>query len=226
MPVFYNFKGCGGRRKKSFYDDLENRGSSDMEIRRKTIGLVIKTIYGLANKNFTRDDSKFLTLVPAENIADVQEANKYFKKFISRVRRIYGNFDYLAVIEFQKENRTSVHYHLMINLPYIPQKTLLELWGGGSGSVYIRKIRNVDNLGAYLLKYMGKSIGDERLMGNKAYLCSQNLKRPLKIRQSEFEYQELVKKYDLQNKEPSNFKAYQTENYGLVEELEYNLLRK
>lgn len=223
MPVFYNFNGCGGRRKKSFYDD-DDRGSIDMEIRRKTIGQVIKTIYGLSNCNFNNEKSKFLTLVPAENITDVNIANKEFKKFISRVRRIYGNFEYIAVIEFQKTGR--VHYHLMINLPYIPQKKLLDLWGAGSGSVYIRKIRNVDNVGAYILKYMGKSIGDERLLGNKAYLCSQGLNRPLKKRfQSEIEFQKFLKEYDVKNLKHTKLNVYQSENYGLIEETEYNLSR-
>ena len=84
----------------------------------------------------------------------------------------------------------------------------------------------MDNLGAYLLKYMGKGVRDERLFGNKAYLCSKGLKRARIENLNEDEYIEFLKKYNLENLKPSYIeKPYNSENYGLITEVEYNLKR-
>ena len=56
----------------------------------------------------------------------VKEANKYFKKFIRKMRIKYGNFAYLAAIEFQKKSGR-VHYHVLWNLDYIKQKKILKI---------------------------------------------------------------------------------------------------
>ena len=93
-------------------------------------------------------------------------------------------------------------------------------------SVFIKRIYNVDNLGAYLLKYMGKGVSDSRLFGNKAYLCSKGLKRARVENLSEDEYMEFLKKYNVENLKPSYIvKPYDSENYGLIKEVEYNLKR-
>jgi hypothetical protein len=224
FPVFFGFKGVGGRHKKDddpFGDDeIVNK-----EVRKRTEYKIRKTVYQLANMNFNQD-SRFVSLVPAENIADVQEANKYFKKFIRKMKRKFKNFKYLAVIEFQKLHREAVHYHVLWDLDYIKQKKILKVWGDGKGSVFIRRIYNVDNLGAYLLKYMGKCVSDARLFGNKAYLCSKGLKRARVENLSEDEYTEFLKKYDVVNLKPCYIeKPYNSENYGLITEVEYNLKR-
>jgi len=227
VPVVYGFKGAGGRIKK-WYSPFDDEEVIDLDIRKKTEYKIIKTVYGLANKNFNNQGSKLVTLTPAEKIIDVQEANKYFEKFIKRMKHHHGNFIYLAVIQFQdkKADNHRIHYHMLWDLPYIPQKELLEIWGHGLGSVDIRKIYSVDNLGAYLLRYMGKSVGDARLYGNKAYLCSKGLKRPLEKFLTDDEFKEIYKKYDLKNRKSSiKPKGYQTENYGWVTENEYNLKR-
>lgn len=40
------------------------------------------------------------------------------------------------------------------------------------------------------------------------------------------EFKEFMKKYDLENRKPAYIpKGYQTENYGWVDEIEYNLNR-
>jgi len=169
------------------------------EIRKKTEHKIRKTVYELANVNFSQN-SRFVSLVPAENVTDVQEANKYFKKFIKRMKYKFGDFDYLAVIEFQKLHSEAVHYHVLWNLDYISQKKILKIWGDGRGSVYINKIYHVDNLGAYLLRCMGKSVGDPRLFGNKAYLCSEGLKRAKVEYLNDNQFKELIKEYDLENR--------------------------
>lgn len=129
--------------------------------------------------NFINTDSKFLTLTFADNITDIKFCNKEFKNFIKRLKYNYNlnNLKYVAVIEFQK--RGAVHYHVMLTTPYIPLQEIQTLWG--HGFVFINKINNVDNLGAYLVKYMTKDSSDTRLQGEMAYLHSRNLKKPIEV---------------------------------------------
>ena len=88
----------------------------------------------------------------------------------------YNNFEYLAVPEFQK--RGAVHYHLLCNLPFIEIAELQELWG--QGFVKINKIDDVNNVGAYVSKYLGKEM-DERTFGKKKFFRSQNLKQSVEL---------------------------------------------
>lgn len=129
----------------------------------------------LACCNFNNKYDKFLTLTFADNKTNIQECNIKFKAFIRKLKIKYNKkLKYLAVIEFQK--RGAVHYHCLLNIPYITQNVLQELWG--NGFVYINAINHVDNIGAYILKYITKDNNDLRLMGQKAYLTSRNLIKP------------------------------------------------
>ena len=143
----------------------------------------------LAIENFDTTNDKFLTLTfrdsPNLDVKDVKACNAEFKKFIKRLKRyltdnhgIEFRLKYLAVIEFQDgRGRGAVHYHMLLNIPYIPHKFIEKtLWG--LGKVWINKIDHVDNLGAYVIKYMTPDTEDERLMGLKAYNCSKGLGRP------------------------------------------------
>ena len=114
-----------------------------------------KTVRHLVNQNFTVLD-KFITLTFAQNIKDPIEANKHFKTFIRDLKTL-GMTKYLAVIEFQDKNdRGAVHYHMLCDLPFVYQKKLKEIWG--LGSLRINAIKKVDNLGAYVVKYMNKNL--------------------------------------------------------------------
>lgn len=140
-----------------------------------------ETVRDLAIMNFDVGSAKFITLTFRNNekidIRKPQECNKEFKKFIQRLRRRYEGFKYLAVIEFQDKNdRGAVHYHMLIDLPYVPAKEIEQLWG--LGFIKVNAIDKVDNLGAYISKYMTKDNADERLQCEKGYFCSKGLLRP------------------------------------------------
>ena len=149
-------------------------------------------------------------------------------KFIQRLKYKFGkNIKYLAVIEFQ--NRGAVHYHVLSDIPYIPQEELQELWG--EGFVYINAITHVDNIGAYIVKYMTKDNTDDRLQGLKAYLFSRNLKKPEEIinhNQKEFNKLEKIIKsrYDIENTDPVYEAVFDTDKLGSCEYKQYNFRRK
>lgn len=126
--------------------------------------------------------NKFFTLTFADNITDLKYANNQFRCFIKRLNRYLVKLgkspvEYVAVVEFQE--RGAVHYHLLCNLPYINAKELAQIWG--NGFVKINKIDNVDNVGAYVTKYMTKDNADDRLAGNRSFFTSQGLNKPTEI---------------------------------------------
>lgn len=186
------------------------------------------TIRRLACCNFNNKYDKFLTLTFADNMTDIKECNLLFKNFIKRLKYTYDLKDlkYLAVIEFQK--RGAVHYHVLLNIPYIPQKELQDVWG--NGFVFINAIEHVDNIGAYVLKYITKDNNDFRLMGQKAYLTSRNLKKPEEVLNhnlKDFDKLEckIIQKYNLNDLKPIYSSNYTTEILGYCEYKQYNLER-
>ena len=91
------------------------------------------------------------------------------------------NSEYIAVPEFQ--TRGAVHFHALFwGLPSClfdterATRLVAGLWG--HGFVYMKMTDGNERLSSYLAKYMAKSFIDHRLMNQKAYVCSRNLKRP------------------------------------------------
>lgn len=127
--------------------------------------------------NSNKDFTKFITLTFKENITDIQQANRIFSKFIMRLKYKFPELKYLAVIEFQK--RGAIHYHMVCNLDFLPNKELSEFWS--YGFVKINEIAHVTNLGAYVCKYLQKDVFDSRMFGQKKYFCSRNCIKPFEI---------------------------------------------
>lgn len=130
--------------------------------------------------------SLFITLTYAENMTDIETANYDLKKFIQKMKRKQNDFKHVTVIEFQK--RGAVHYHMVCNfhLTWSNEKELQEkervlgkIWS--HGFVDIKEIEHVDNIGAYVVKYMTKENGDPRLDGQKRYFFTRSLIQPEKL---------------------------------------------
>lgn len=184
------------------------------------------TIRRLACCNFDNTYDKFLTLTFADNKTDVKECNILFKAFIRKLKTYKSDLKYLAVIEFQQ--RGAVHYHVLLNIPYIPQQKLQDLWG--NGFVFINAISHVDNIGAYIVKYMTKDNKDTRLRGQKAYLFSRNLTKPEKVinhNLNDFDIIEkkIYDKYNLDKIRPIYASNFDTQILGHCEYKQYNLKR-
>lgn len=190
---------------------LESRGRSNIRARNE--------LRRLALTNFS-NRSKFITLTFKENMQDIGAANKLFKEFTRELRKRQPDLKYIAVIEFQK--RGAIHYHLLCNLNYISAKVLENTWG--NGFVKINRIDHVDNIGAYVIKYMTKEDADPRLVGKKMYQTSRNLERPIEWvgKQAEYLYEQMQRE---QRKAvySSSYENKQTANQIHYEE--YNLQR-
>lgn len=163
--------------------------------------------------------SKFVTLTFKDNVTDVKVANYEFMKFIQRLRYRYKGFKYIAVIEFQK--RGAVHYHMISDLPYIENSKLNKIWG--HGFVKINDIAHVDNVGAYMIKYMTKDNTDLRLRGLKSYQTSKNLVRPIEYVGDEVDSIKAI--YGLENKKTVFADTFTSEYLGITTYKEFNLKR-
>ena len=125
--------------------------------------------------NSNDDIRTFITLTFKENITDLFVANDIFKKFIKRLKRKFPKLKYLAVPEFQK--RGAVHYHILVNIEYLENDKLADIWE--QGFVMINKVRHINNLGMYISKYIGKDLFDVRYFGMRKILLSRNLNQPI-----------------------------------------------
>lgn len=143
-----------------------------------------------------QDWKTFITLTFAENVTDIDYANKKFSYYVDQVRRVYKDFRYLCIPEFQK--RGAVHYHLLTNIdvdseliPRRPNKKLynktdrnykeiefydLKYWNEGFSSAEMMS-GDPKKVVGYISKYMTKDI-DDRLFGHRRYFYSRNLEIP------------------------------------------------
>lgn len=127
----------------------------------------------------------FITLTFSENVTSVEDANKRFRYFTDKVRRVKKDFKYLCITEFQK--RGAIHYHLLTNvslndnkLVYVqadnPKYKHIKYWNDGFTS--IEEIKgDAKKIVGYISKYMTKNI-DDRLFSHRRYFSSMNLIKP------------------------------------------------
>lgn len=139
------------------FKHIENR-AQDLQNVSKTL----KTVRDLLNTNITDvKKCRWVTLTYAENMCDTKRLYHDFKKFWLRfkyyLKKQFGikNVDYISVAEPQ--GRGAWHLHLVFIFgqiaPFIPNVDLARLWG--QGFVKIKKLDDVDNVGAYLTAYLG-----------------------------------------------------------------------
>lgn len=173
--------------------------------------------------------SKFVTLTFDNDrdfdLKDVKACNRYFMTFVKRLRYRYPELKYVSVIEFQDKNgRGAVHYHMICNLPFIKKAELQRIWNGGF--VKINAIDKVDNVGAYVVKYMCKDTEDTRLCGENAYLHSKGLSEPLEFCTWKDDTDAWKQIHEsLESESPSYSAKYESEYAGDIEYYQYNFNR-
>lgn len=141
----------------------------------------------LAKANAT-DWETFITLTFAENEQNIENANRKFRYFVDKVRRVKKDFKYLCIPEFQK--RGAIHYHLLTNISLVDYKLIysqsdkpkfkhIKYWNLGFTSVEVMK-GDIKKIVGYISKYMTKDI-DNRLFGHRRYFYSNNLTKPTEV---------------------------------------------
>lgn len=189
----------------------------------------------LALSNFKSGD-KFLTLTfdpkrfNDSDLRDINFVDDEFKKFMKRFNyRTKQKIKYIAVREFHRSGR--LHLHMICDwdkkILDENENRKLERWLGlkvwQNGFVDIKTLDSVDNVGAYLIKYMTKNIAVEFFKGKKIYLSSRGLIQPYEYRGHEADT--LIQTYNLKQKKEVFTNSYDSEYLGKITYKEYNLNR-
>lgn len=189
----------------------------------------------LALMNFN-DGDKFLTLTfdpkkfQDRDLYCIDFVDNEFKKFIKRFNyKFQTKLKYIAVRETHKTGK--LHFHMLCDwqreftgeeeVRHFERFLATDVWK--HGFVDIKSIDHVDNVGAYLIKYMTKNLSVELFKGKKVYLCSRGLDRPTTYRAEEAEA--LIKAYKLDNKKEVFTNCYESEYLGHITYKEYNMKR-
>lgn len=207
---------ASGRAGNGSETDKKKNRADGLSRAKKTLRRLIN-----ANVNEWGESPKFLTLTFAENVTDIKQANYEFKKFIQRLGYTLAiKCKYSAVIEFQK--RGAIHYHVVLyNVPYVPSKDLQKIWG--HGFVKVNKIDKVDNVGAYVTKYMTKDNDDPRLIGEKCYFNSRGLHKPEEV--NDLKKEKLENLRQALQKNETYKSEFENDYTGNIVYTQYNLKR-
>lgn len=122
---------------------------------------------------------------------DIKKSDRKFKYFIKKCNEHLGNVEYLAVRELTKNGR--IHYHVLLNsdrLTEIFERQKIQkndnkqkrieryfynkLWSYGFVKLFLID-NKIDNIGAYLSKYMGKEM--DWIQNSRLILKSKNIKK-------------------------------------------------
>lgn len=136
------------------FNKSENRSENYRSLRK-----TFKKLRYLINNNFVGGLNELMfTLTYAENMTDCKRLMADVEKFVKKLRYKYrdkSKIEYLNVVEPQ--GRGAWHCHMLVRFDdlekiYIPNKELAKMWG--HGYVTVKRIEDVDNIGAYLTAYL------------------------------------------------------------------------
>ena len=192
----------------------KSEGKSSNQKSQSSIHRTKKNIKNITNSN--PQLTKFLTLTFKKNIEDINYANYEFMQFVKRMKFKYQNFQYLAVIEFQK--RGAVHYHIICNLPYVNKKLIAKKWG--HGFIKIKRINRINNMGGYISKYVSKDSDNMKLFNKKKFFHSKDLYMPLEII-NEWQFNNYYNNFDIENRVPIFEKTIESEYRGKIKIKQY-----
>lgn len=162
------------REKLTDEEKFERRKANVVQSKRNFVRLV--------KANLEDGNPPFLiSMTYVENMQDIKQGYKDFGAFIQKLRYRFGKeFRYIGAPEFQ--TRGAVHFHILAwNLPITPREERRERILAGywdHGFVDVRATDGDDRLSGYLAKYMAKAFIDKRLINQKAYIASRNVRRP------------------------------------------------
>lgn len=124
-----------------------------------SVGKTLKRLRRLISANFNGGSSElWVTLTYAENVTDTSVVYQDFKNFMKKLRRKYAknrSLEYINVLEPQR--RGAWHMHLLIKTDdgshlRVENDDMRRLWG--KGFVKVKRLKDTDNVSAYLMAYL------------------------------------------------------------------------
>lgn len=165
-----------------YYEHTKTRNQSENSIKQ-----TMKKLRYLINANFSgRKNELWATLTFKDTIIAKQPSLIYkeFNKFIKRLNYKYKEkLDYIAILEPHGISNKNIsewhgfHLHLLLkssssNL-YIPYQEFEQIWG--LGMCRIERLKNIDNIGAYLSAYLTNAELSEENSSKKKYVKGSRL---------------------------------------------------
>lgn len=98
---------------------------------------------------------RWCTFTYAENMTNTKRLYLDWQNCVRSLRRIYGKFEYIIAVEPQGRGAWHIHAILIFpfSAPYMDNSIVADCWG--QGFVKIKRLDDVDNVGAYLTAYLG-----------------------------------------------------------------------
>lgn len=194
------------------FKHIENRSQDLAQVAKS-----LKRLRDLLNANITDvSHCRWVTLTYAENMTNPEKLKNDFKNFNTRCRKIFGHYEYITAAEPQ--GRGAWHLHCVFifkgKAPYMENAVVRECWK--QGFVTVKRLDDVDNVGAYLTAYLG----DMEL--TEATEAGISVKSSKGIKEVEFEDENGIRQTKKYIKGarlymyPANFKLYRFSK-GIVE---------
>lgn len=144
------------------FQHIENR-SQDLA----NVAKSLKRLRDLLNTNITDvSHCRWLTFTYAQNMTDPKKLAFDFKNCVKRLREIYGQFEYITAAEPQGRGAWHLHCVFIFSdvAPYMANDVVANAWK--KGFVTVKRLDDVDNVGAYLTAYLGDMELTEALDSN------------------------------------------------------------
>lgn len=198
------------RISKTEYVDLNGEVQKYQQLaknRSESLESLVRTMKRLSRyieHNFSGNKNElWITLTYAENVTDSKRVYSDFKAFMKKLRRHYGHVEYISVLEPQK--RGAWHIHALFKYEsdeyfYIANSHLAKLWK--HGFVKVKKLKNSDNVAAYVTAYLTDLKHEDRKGSKKIekgarlhlypsgmnfYRMSRGIEKPEKIKSTKYE---------------------------------------
>lgn len=132
---------------------IVNRAESKFQV-----GQSLKRLREYINTNVVDTNKcKWITLTYAKNMQDTKQLYKDFKRFMTRFKRRFEDYNIEYITACEPQARGAWHMHLILIFdkvaPFIPNATIENLWE--QGFTKTNKLDDIDNIGAYLTAYLG-----------------------------------------------------------------------
>lgn len=132
---------------------IVNRAESKFQV-----GQSLKRLREYINTNVVDTNKcKWITLTYAKNMQDTKQLYKDFKRFMTRFKRRFKDYNIEYITACEPQARGAWHMHLILIFdkvaPFIPNATIEKLWE--QGFTKTNKLDDIDNIGAYLTAYLG-----------------------------------------------------------------------
>ena len=165
-----------------YYEHTATRNQSENSLKQ-----TMKKLRYLINANFSGQKNELwatLTFRDAQIAKQPKYIYKEFNKFIKRLKYKYqNNLEYIAILEPHGISDSDIskwhgfHLHLLLKSTsdslYIPYQTFEQIWG--LGMCRIERLKNIDNIGAYLSAYLANAEISDTNSENKKYIKGSRL---------------------------------------------------